>query len=78
MGKQAAKSGGRGSGNGGKGGASKNNRTVDAAALGLGGTPPTPANTSLIQPTANPTSAAPGMDPNLMSMLAMESRKVHN
>jgi hypothetical protein len=71
MGKQAAQNGGRGSGKGGRGGGGKNNRTVDAAALGLGGTPPTPATTSIVQPTANPTSAVPGMDPNLMSMLAM-------
>ena len=72
MGKQAAKKGGRDSGQGGKGGANKNNKTVDAAALGLGGTPPTPlANTSLLQPMANPSGVAPGLDPNMMSMLAM-------
>ena len=71
MGKQAAKKGGRDSGQGGKGGANKNNKTVDAAALGLGGTPPPLANTSLVQPMATPPSAVPGMDPNMMSMLAM-------
>ena len=53
MGKQAAK-GNRQSGNGGKGGANTNNKTVDAAALGLGGTPPTPLATSITQPMANP------------------------
>ena len=72
MGKQAAKNGGRDSGKGEKGGANKNNKTVDAAALGLGGTPPAPlANTSLLQPMANPSGVVPGLDPNMMSMLAM-------
>ena len=68
MGKQAAKKGGQNSGSGGKGGAYKSNKTADAAALGLGGSPSTPlADTSLLQPMANP-SATAGLDPNMMSV----------
>lgn len=53
---------------------SLNSKTLDAAALGLdlGGAPPTPlANTSLLQPVVTPPSAVAGMDPSMMSMLAM-------
>ena len=62
--------GGAGRGGGGRGNPKKSEKTVDAAALGLSGATPAPPTMIPWSAGANPNPTG-GMDPNMLSMLAM-------
>ena len=70
MGKPKGGRGGGGAGRGGGGRGNSSGKTVDAAALGLSGTTPAPSVSPFVSAGANPNPIG-GMDPNMLSMMAM-------
>ena len=70
MGKPKGGRGGGGAGRGGGGRGKSSGKTVDAAALGLSGTTPAPSVSPFLSAGANPNPIG-GMDPNMLSMMAM-------